>query len=88
MGPRTRALLPKAKPGYNDALSTALTFVLGPVAFGAVGALLDRLLGTRPLFMIAFGILGVIAVGVTIYYRYQAASAAEDAGKPWARRAA
>jgi hypothetical protein len=30
----------------------------------------------------------VIAVGLTIYYRYQAASAAEDAGKPWARRAA
>lgn len=88
MGPRTRALLPKARPGYNDALSTALTFVLGPVAFGAVGALLDRVLGTRPVFMIGFGILGVVAVGVTIYYRYQAASAAEDAGKPWARRAA
>lgn len=88
MGPRTRALIPKARPGYNDALSTALTFVLGPIIFGAFGALLDRALGTEPVLMIAFGILGVVAVGVTIYYRYQAASAAEDAGKPWARRAA
>jgi F0F1-type ATP synthase assembly protein I len=80
--------MPKAKPGYTDALSTALTFVLGPVFFGAVGWVIDRILGTQPVFMIAFGILGVVAVGVTIYYRYQAASAAEDAGKPWARRAA
>ena len=54
----------------------------------AVTVFVDRLLGTRPVFMIAFGVLGVIAVGLTIYYRYQAASAAEDAGKPWARRAA
>ncbi len=88
MGPRTRALIPKAKPGYNDALSTALTFVIGPVVFGAFGWVIDRILGTQPVFMIGFGVLGVIAVATTIYYRYQAASAAEDAGKPWARRAA
>ena len=80
--------MPKAKPGYNDALSIALTFVLGPVFFGAFGWVIDRILGTQPVFMIAFGVLGVIAVGVTIYYRYQAQSAAEDEGKPWTRRVA
>ncbi|MFM7060991.1 MAG: AtpZ/AtpI family protein [Actinomycetes bacterium] len=80
--------MPKAKPGYNDALSTSLTFVFGPVIFGALGALLDRALGTGPILMIAFGVLGLVAVATTIYYRYQAASAAEDAGKPWTRRAA
>lgn len=80
--------MPKAKPGYQDALSTALTFVFGPVIFGAFGALLDRLLGTEPVLMIVFGVLGLVAVATTIYYRYLAASAAEDAGKPWARRAA
>ena len=39
----------------------ALTFVLGPVFFGAFGWVIDRILGTQPVFMIAFGVLGVIA---------------------------
>lgn len=54
--------------------------------FGLVGALLDGIFGTGRVFTVLFAVIGLIAVATTIYYRYQAASAAEDAGKPWEKR--
>ena len=83
---RAKSIVPQPKPGYTDALSTSLTFVLGPLVFGLVGALLDGIFGTGRVFTVLFAIIGLIAVATTIYYRYQAASAAEDAGKPWEKR--
>ncbi len=83
---RAKSLVPQPKPGYTDALSTSLTFVLGPLMFGLVGALLDGICGTGRVLTVLFAIIGLIAVATTIYYRYQAASAAEDAGKPWEKR--
>ena len=83
---RPKAFVPKPKPGYTDALSTSLTFVLGPLMFGLLGAFLDGIFGTGRVFTVLLAIIGLIAVATTIYYRYQAASAAEDAGKPWEKR--
>ncbi len=81
---RVKSLVPK--PGYTDALTTSLTFVLGPVLFGLLGRVLDGIFGTGRVFTVLLAIVGLIAVATTIYYRYQAASAAEDAGKPWEKR--
>jgi predicted lipid-binding transport protein (Tim44 family) len=83
---RAKSLVPKPKPGYTDALSTSLTFVLGPLLFGLFGAFLDGLFGTGRVFTVLLAVIGLISVATTIYYRYQAASAAEDAGKPWEKR--
>jgi F0F1-type ATP synthase assembly protein I len=74
------------KKGYGDGLTQALTLVVGPVIFGLIGAFIDSMLGTSPLFLIVFGLFGVIAAVVTSIYEYQGRVARHDEGKPWARR--
>jgi F0F1-type ATP synthase assembly protein I len=77
----------REKQGYGDGLTQALTLVVGPVMFGLVGAFVDRLLHTAPLFLIVFGLLGVLAAALTAYYEYQGRIERHDEGKPWTRRA-
>jgi F0F1-type ATP synthase assembly protein I len=71
--------------GYGDALTQALTLVVAPVLFGLLGAFLDGLLDTAPLFLLALGFLGVLGSCVTAYFEYEARIARHDEGKPWAR---
>jgi F0F1-type ATP synthase assembly protein I len=74
------------KPGFDDGLSQALSLVVGPVLFGFLGFLLDQALGTGPVFALALGIFGFLGAVVALYFRYQAAVARDDEGKPWNRR--
>jgi len=76
----------REQKGYGDGLTQALTLVVGPVLFGALGALLDSVLGTSPLFLIVLGLFGVLASAVTAYYEYKGRMALHEEGKPWARR--
>jgi F0F1-type ATP synthase assembly protein I len=77
-----------AKPSgrADDGLSQALSLVVGPVLFAFVGYVLDDALGTGPLFLLAFGILGFLGAVLALYFRYQAAIARQEADKPWNRR--
>jgi F0F1-type ATP synthase assembly protein I len=77
-----------AQEGYNDGLTQALTFVVGPVILGLIGFALDRWLGTRPALMLSLASFGVVATFVTAYYEYRAKCARDDEGKPWTRRQA
>ena len=70
----------------DDGLSQALSLVVGPVLFAFVGWILDRALGTGPLFVIVLGIFGFLAAVTALYFRYQAAIARDEADKPWNRR--
>jgi F0F1-type ATP synthase assembly protein I len=70
----------------GDPIAQAAEFVVGPVLFGLLGWLLDGRLGTAPLFMVAFGVLGFVGVAVANYFRYMAKVAHDDEGKPWTRR--
>ncbi|MCP4433989.1 MAG: AtpZ/AtpI family protein [Actinomycetia bacterium] len=59
--------------------------VLGPVLMALLGLVVDRWLGTAPLFILLFTLWGVIGAGVSLFYRYrtQVASvqvARDDAG--------
>jgi F0F1-type ATP synthase assembly protein I len=72
--------------GFDDGLSQALSLVVGPLAFAFLGFLVDRALGTAPLFAVGLGILGFLCAAAALYYRYQAAVARDDEGKPWNRR--
>ena len=72
--------------GYGDALTQALTLVVAPVLFGVLGAFIDGLLDTSPLFLLTLGLVGVLGSCVTAYYEYEARIARHDEGKPWARR--
>jgi F0F1-type ATP synthase assembly protein I len=77
----------REQQGYGDGLTQALTLVVGPVLFGLLGALVDSWLDTAPLFLIVFGLFGVLAAVVTAYYEYQGRIERHDEGKPWARHA-
>ena len=74
------------RSGFDDGLSQALSLVVGPVVFAFVGFLLDRALGTGPVFLVALGIFGFLGAVLALYFRYQAAVARDDEGKPWNRR--
>ena len=76
----------RERQGYGDGLTQALTLVVGPVLFGLLGAFLDSRLGTAPLFLLLFGLFGVLAACVTAYYEYRGRMERHDEGKPWARR--
>lgn len=74
-------------PGSNnDALSHAVAMVIEIVLFGLVGSWIDSRTGTRPLFLLVFGALGVLGAFAAAYYRYERRMADHDAGKPWTRR--
>jgi F0F1-type ATP synthase assembly protein I len=76
----------KPRGGSDDGLSQALSLVVGPVLFAFVGYLVDQALGTGPVFLLAFGILGFLGAVLALYFRYQAAMAKQEADKPWNRR--
>jgi F0F1-type ATP synthase assembly protein I len=76
----------REKKGYGDGLTQALTLVVAPVLFGLLGAFIDSLLDTSPLFLLVLGFIGILATCVTAYYEYEARIARHDEGKPWARR--
>jgi F0F1-type ATP synthase assembly protein I len=43
--------------GFGNALSRAVEIAVTPIIFGFLGYLLDGWTGTRPLFMLTFGLL-------------------------------
>ncbi len=55
-----------------------IEFALGIAVFLGVGYLLDRWLGTQPLFMIVLFFVGVIGEFAALWYRYTAAMSAHD----------
>jgi F0F1-type ATP synthase assembly protein I len=70
----------------DDGLSQALSLVVGPVLFAFLGWLLDRSLGTGPLFLIVLGLFGFLGAVTALYFRYNAAIQRDEADKPWNRR--
>jgi F0F1-type ATP synthase assembly protein I len=78
----------RAQPrgGFDDGLSQALSLVVGPVLFAVIGAVLDQILGTGNLLLVAFGLFGFAGAVTALYFRYQAKIAADEEGKPWNRR--
>ncbi len=51
--------------------SGSYELVLGAVIFGLFGLLIDRWLGTTPLFILTFTIAGFAGAAISIYYRYK-----------------
>lgn len=58
--------------GFGDALSRAFELAATPALFSGVGYLIDRWLGTTPVFMIVFLVWAVVASIVLWWYRYDA----------------
>lgn len=74
--------------GYSDGMARGMEIVLTPLAFGAIGWLLDRWLGTGHVLAIALGVFGVVGIFVKLKLGYDKQMAEVEAGKPWTRDAA
>ena len=71
--------------GFGDALATAVELVATPLVFALIGWLIDRAVGTAPVFAVVLGLVGVVGVALRSYYQYRADMAREEEGKPWTR---
>lgn len=65
--------------GFGDALSRAFELAVTPAIFGVLGWLLDGKLGTRPLFMLAFGGFTICYLTWKQFRDYNAAMESEEA---------
>ena len=72
--------------GFGESFSRAVEFVATPAIFAFLGHLLDGRTHTEPLFMLAFGIFGVVGMFVRFLLGYVEAMKAEEAKGPWKKR--
>jgi F0F1-type ATP synthase assembly protein I len=72
--------------GFGNALQRAIEIVGTPLLLGLLGALIDRRLGTSPIFVIALALFGVVGMGLRMYYAYVRDMDAHEKGAPWARK--
>ena len=73
--------------GFGNGFARAFELAVTPALFGFLGYLLDRVLGTTPVFLIAFALFCVIGMGVRMYYGYVESMKEQEADKPWNRPA-
>jgi len=69
----------------DDAWSRAIELALTPVVAAGIGYVIDRVVGTVPIFTILFLVLAVIGTFVKMYYAYDTKMKAHDAESPWGR---
>ena len=65
-------LVPKKPVNPNDNLGRGIDMALVTLVFLGAGFVLDRVLGTRPLFMVALVLLALIGQFVRMRYEYEA----------------
>jgi len=72
--------------GFGEAMSVATEIALLPAVFGFLGWLLDRWLGTSPLFLIALVVFAFAGMLVRTWIGYDAEMRRHEAGGPWNKR--
>jgi F0F1-type ATP synthase assembly protein I len=60
-------------PRSDDSFGRGMDIALTVAVFFAIGLVLDRWLGTTPLFMIVLTVLAVVGFFLSLKYRYDAA---------------
>jgi F0F1-type ATP synthase assembly protein I len=73
--------------GPGDPLSKAFELVVTPAIFGFLGFLLDRWLGTVPLFTALLSVFTLSYLVWRLYADYTAEMERHDRDKPWTRDA-
>ena len=71
--------------GFGNGLSRAFELALTPAIFSGFGWLIDRWLGTTPLFMIVLLLFAVAGVGYMSWVRYEADMQARESEAIWNR---
>jgi F0F1-type ATP synthase assembly protein I len=71
--------------GFGSSTARAFELAVTPAIFGFLGHLLDRALGTSPVFLIVFVLFCVAGLGVRMYYGYKHQMDEHEAKGPWSR---
>jgi F0F1-type ATP synthase assembly protein I len=71
--------------GFGDGLAKAFEFAVTPGIFGVLGYLLDRAIGTLPLFTIILALLCIVGMFLKTWYTYDADMRTHEANAPWGR---
>jgi F0F1-type ATP synthase assembly protein I len=71
--------------GFGDGMSRAFELVGTPLVFAGFGLLLDRVVGTSPMFTIAFAVFGVVGTFVRMWYGYDSEMRSHEASGAWVR---
>jgi F0F1-type ATP synthase assembly protein I len=71
--------------GFGNALGLAVEMVGTPMLFGLLGWVLDRWLGTSPLFVVVLFVFGIVGMALKTYYAYVEKMKQHEAGAPWAK---
>lgn len=74
--------------GFGDTLTRAVEFVAAPAIFAFLGHLVDVVLSTDPVFMVALAAFALIGVFVRAYFAYEVAMREHEADAPWGRSVA
>jgi len=76
------------RPSELSQSSGSYELVLSAVVFALIGLLIDRWLGTTPIFVLVFTVAGFIGAASSLYYRYKYRIAQIDAETAALRAAA
>lgn len=71
--------------GFGAALTNSAEIAAVPLILAGLGWLLDALLGTAPVFMAVFAVLGLVGTFAKLYYAYCHTMANLEAAGPWHR---
>jgi F0F1-type ATP synthase assembly protein I len=72
--------------GFGEALSRAFELAATPAIFAGLGWLLDRQVGTSPLFLLVFFLLAICGVGYMTWFKYEQEMQAHEAEAVWNRK--
>jgi F0F1-type ATP synthase assembly protein I len=71
--------------GLGDGFTRAFELVLAPTVFALIGFLIDRSLGTLPVFTVILTVFALVGVAVKTYYVYSDQMRQHEEGQPWAK---
>jgi F0F1-type ATP synthase assembly protein I len=72
---------------FSDGFTRAVELAVTPVIFGGLGHLVDRWLGTGPLFLALFFLVAVVGMLLRTWYGYAYRMAAMERSAPWSSAA-
>lgn len=70
--------------GFGEALARGFEFAATPAIFGGIGWVLDRTLGTAPLFFLLLILFGFTGMFVRMWLGYDTEMRRHEANAPWA----
>ncbi len=71
--------------GFGDGMSRAFELAVTPLVFGGLGYLLDRAVGTTPVFAVSLAVLAVIGMFIRVWIGYDLEMKRLESSGRWGR---